>query len=360
MNKSQVINPHAMFFEKVFSRTDVASDLIQHYLPPKTVEKLDLSTIQPLNKSFISKALKVIESDLLFSVLTKTGDPIFIYLLLEHKSFVDRWVMLQLLTYIVKICEDQHAHNKQKRVEIRQKNMEQGKPENEGIETEYLNPVIPVVIYHGKAQWNVKNDISELFNKGWTYRKYLPNYKFELINTAEYADNDFKGSVILRVSLMAMKHFFMDDFETKVPELLNLLVDLIEQQDSEIGFLEVLLCYLSTNRNYDSNWLRTTLKRTFKNKGEKIMNTIADMWIEKGEKRGEKRGEKIGEKIGIKKIVARQLSKKFNMRLNRITPRLNPLPADAIMELGERLLSMNTFEEAYQWINKRKKQIKMR
>ena len=85
------------------------------------------------------------------------------------------------------------------------------------------------------------------------------------------------------------------------------------------------------------------------------MNTIADMWIEKGEKRGEK----IGEKIGIKKIVARQLSKKFNMRLNRITPRLNPLPADAIMELGERLLSMNTFEEAYQWINKRKKQIKM-
>jgi len=351
MSKSQVTNPHAMFFEKVFSRTDVVSDLIRYYLPPKTVEKLNLSTIQPVNKSFVSNALKVIESDLLFNVMTKTGDPILIYLLLEHKSFVDRWVMLQLLAYIVKICEDQHEQNKQKRAETRKQNLEQNKPENEGVETEYLNPVIPVVLYHGKSHWNVKNDFFALFNKGRTYSKYLPNYKYELINTADFTDDDFKGGVILRVSLMAMKHFFMDDFDTKVPELLNLLADLIKQKDSEIGFLEVLLRYLSTNRNYDSNWLKTTFKKTFKDKGEKIMNTIADLWIE--------RGEKIGEKIGIKKVVARQMSKKFNMGLNRITPRLNPLPSDAIMELGEHLLSMNTFEEAYQWINERKKMIKM-
>jgi len=206
-------------------------------------------------------------------------------------------------------------------------------------------------LYHGKSRWNVKNDFFELFNKGWAYRKYLPNYTFELINTADYNDDEFRGGVIIRVALMAMKHFFMDDFEAKVPELLNLLADLVEQKDSDIGFLETLLRYLSTNRNYDEKWLKATFKRTFKEKGDKIMNTIADIWIEKGEKRGEKNG--------IKKVVARQMSKKFNMQLNRITPRLNPLPANEIMELAERLLSMNTFEEAYQWINERKKQIRM-
>ncbi|ETR66289.1 MAG: transposase YhgA family protein [Candidatus Magnetoglobus multicellularis str. Araruama] len=242
---SQIINPHAMFFEKVFSRKDVAVDLVQNYLPKEIINDLDLPTLQLENKSFISNELKSSQSDLLFKVLTKDCNAVFIYFLLEHKSFVDRWVMLQLLEYIIQICDEQRAINKQKRKEIRAKNIKNEKPENEGIDTEYLYPIIPVVFYHGKAEWNLKKDFSELFHKGYIYKKYLPDYTFELINTANYSDDQFKGNVILRVSLMALKHFFMNDFETKVPDLLCLLADLIDQIDSEIGFLEVLLRYLS-------------------------------------------------------------------------------------------------------------------
>jgi len=296
---------------------------------------------------------------LLFRILTKDGVAIFIYFLLEHKSFVDRWLMMQLLTYILKICDEQRAANKQKRKELRSQNKIQGKPENEGIETEYLYPIIPVVFYHGKDKWNLKKDFSELFLSGELYKKYLPDFTYELINTADYKDNQFKGNVILHVSLMAMKHFFMDDFEEKVPELLNLLADLIENIDSEIDFLEVLLRYLSTNKKYDKKWLQSTLKRTFKNKGEKIMNSIADLWIEDGKKIGEKIGEKKGEKKAAKKLIAKLMSKKFNININRIMPRLNPLRTDDIMDLGEQILSMKTFDDAYNWINNRKKMIQM-
>ncbi|ETR70843.1 MAG: hypothetical protein OMM_02935 [Candidatus Magnetoglobus multicellularis str. Araruama] len=179
----------------------------------------------------------------------------------------------------------------------------------------------------------------------------MPDYTFELINTANYSDDQFKGNVILRVSLMALKHFFMNDFETKVPDLLCLLADLIDQIDSEIGFLEVLLRYLSANKKYSKKWLQRNLEYAFKDKGGNVMTSIADIWIEEGIEKGER--------LAAKKLIAKQMAKKFNINLKRIMPCLNPLRTNDIMELGEYLLAMNTFDDANRWINARKKQIKM-
>ena len=50
MNK--IINPHAMFFEKVFSRKDIAVDFLQNYLPENIVQRLDFSSIEPVKKIF--------------------------------------------------------------------------------------------------------------------------------------------------------------------------------------------------------------------------------------------------------------------------------------------------------------------
>ncbi|ETR69828.1 MAG: hypothetical protein OMM_09264, partial [Candidatus Magnetoglobus multicellularis str. Araruama] len=65
--------------------------------------------------------LKSSQADLLFSVRTINEQILFIYILLEHKSFIDRWVILQLLGYIVKICERQRDINKLNRQEIKNK-----------------------------------------------------------------------------------------------------------------------------------------------------------------------------------------------------------------------------------------------
>ena len=53
------------------------------------------------------------------------------------------------------------------------------------------------------------------------------------------------------------------------------------------------------------------------------------------------------------------MAKKFNIQLRRIMPRLEPLRINDMMELGENLLTMNSFEDAHQWINNRKRIIKM-
>ena len=74
-------------------------------------------------------------------------------------------------------------------------------------------------------------------------------------------------------------------------------------------------------------------------------------------KEGLEAGKKEGEKIAAIRIIGRQMSKKFDVSMNRIAPRLNALPIKDIMDLGEDLLSMETFKDAYTWINHRKKKI---
>ena len=78
-----------------------------------------------------------------------------------------------------------------------------------------------------------------------------------------------------------------------------------------------------------------------------------------GKEEGIKEGIKEGKEEGAKRLIAPQMAQKFGIKVQRVTPRLRSLRTKDIMELGENLLTMNSFEDAYQWINVRKKQIKM-
>jgi len=326
MSQTEIINPHAMFFEKVFSREDVAQDFLQNYLSETIVNRLDLSTLHLENESFISNELKSSQADLLFSVRTINEQILFIYILLEHKSFIDRWVMLQLLGYIVKICERQRDINKLNRQEIKKQNQVDGKPENTGIETEYLKPVLPVIIYHGKAEWGEKKKLSSVFHDSESYQKYIPDFTYELINTAELNSDLFKGNVIVHVALMVMKHYFMDDFKEKVPELLNLLSELFEQIDTDTGFLEVFLRYISSHKKCEKEWLKKQVVHVFKEKGEQVMN----YWIEEGIE------------IGILKEARRMLLEALKTKFNNVSNAIENI----IQDIKDRNTLSNLLREA--------------
>ena len=330
MKQPEIINPHAMFFEKVFSRKDVAQDFLQNYLLETVVKRLDLSTIHLEKESFISNELKSSQTDLLFRIKTIDKKNLFIYILLEHKSYIDRWLMMQLLGYIVKICERQREINKMKRQELRKQNQLDGESENTGIETEYLEPVIPIIIYHGKAEWGEKKTLSSLFYESEVYQKYIPEFTYELINAADLNIDLFKGNVIVHVALMAMKHYFMDDFEEKIPELLTLLADLFEQIDTDIGFLEVFLRYISSNKKCEKEWLKKQVVHVFKEKGEEIMN----YWIEEGKE--------IGKEVGILEEGRRMLMEALTIKFNNVSKAIENI----IQDIKDRNVLSNLLREA--------------
>ena len=68
-------------------------------------------------------------------------------------------------------------------------------------------------------------------------------------------------------------------------------------------------------------------------------------------------GKKKGEKKATRRIISRIIANRFNISLQHILPRMKSLRTKDMIELGDKIFTMHSFEDAFQWIDKRKKKI---
>ena len=182
----QIQNPHDKIFKETFSNVDVAKDFITHFLPPSVRETIDVASIQPQKDSFISYDLQEYFSDLLFQ--TKIHQkPAYVYFLFEHKSYHDYYTALQLLRYMVEIWE------------IKRDNKEENK----------LPIIMPIVLYHGDADWYAGTSFHHLLEGYKDFpsdlQKYVPDYEFFLYDVSGYKDENVQLNVFLRIILMVFR-----------------------------------------------------------------------------------------------------------------------------------------------------------
>ncbi len=133
-------NPHDALFQYVFSNPEHAAPALRTMLPPALVERVDFSTLVLSPGHFVGPELDGHRSDLLFSA--KIGDrDALIYVLFEHQSYVDAWLLLRLLEYMVRIWRsylDEHPRVKR------------------------LPVIVPVVLHHSKTGWRAARRFEEL------------------------------------------------------------------------------------------------------------------------------------------------------------------------------------------------------
>ena len=72
---------------------------------------------------------------------------------------------------------------------------------------------------------------------------------------------------------------------------------------------------------------------------------------------GKKEGKKEGKEEATRQIITRIVANKFNINSQRIAPRLRVLRTRDMIELADQIFSMNSFEDAFHWIDERKKSI---
>ena len=93
------VNPHDRLFKDVWSHREAAQDFFRNYLPGELQEAIDLSTLQICKDSFVQNDLREFFSDLLYKVSISSHEG-YIYLLFEHKSYSERLILVQLLSYM--------------------------------------------------------------------------------------------------------------------------------------------------------------------------------------------------------------------------------------------------------------------
>ena len=263
-------NPHDAFFRSSLARLDLARDFLEHYLPTEVVAGLDFDGLETLRDSFVDEELADHFSDLLFRVPTQDergrgGAPIQIAVLLEHKSYPEPQVALQLLRYMVRIWERAVAD---------------GEP---------LLPTLSVVFYHGRAAWKVEEDLHGLVPPPAWMTPFVPQFRYHLCDLSQFDDDNLQGEAALRAMLLTLKYIARDELRERVREI-ALLLESIAARPGGLDFCRTLLRYLMVGTNKVTERELQLAVTTAWEEGGKLMGTIAETWIERGVQQGTQQG----------------------------------------------------------------------
>ena len=151
----------------------MVEDLLKGFVLEEWVQKLDFSTLKRVNSSYVSDDLRDRTDDIVWKV--RWGDDwLYVYILLEFQSTVDRWMAVRIMTYIGLLYQDL----------IKDKQFTAGK---------MLPPVLPIVLYNGDSEWKAATNIDDLIHSiPGGLAKYQPNLRYLLLSEREYADRDLK------------------------------------------------------------------------------------------------------------------------------------------------------------------------
>ena len=183
MNK-KLHKVHDAFVKNLLSHTESASEFIKNALPPDVCRHFDLDNITYLPDTYVPKELNEYISDIVLKipVLGSNGD-VTVSILVEHKSSVDHFTSLQLLTYIT------NGYNLQRK------------------QHEKLSVIVPVIYYHGKRKWKFRH-LDQLFvDIPKIFRKYIPAFNVEMFRVQDYSVEAIYNiaEARLRAALMIQK-----------------------------------------------------------------------------------------------------------------------------------------------------------
>ncbi|MFZ1397957.1 MAG: Rpn family recombination-promoting nuclease/putative transposase [Candidatus Promineifilaceae bacterium] len=295
-----VQNPHDRFFRESFGRLEIARNYLEEYLPADLRRLLDLREMSLQDGSFIDETMKAHQTDILYQVKLQSGDPVFVYFLFEHKSYPDAQVAFQLLRYLVRLWERQEKD---------------GQP---------LAPIIPLVIYHGEAVWQVPTEFASILTAEAELRPYLPNFHYLLGDFSHLSDEVIRGQIWLQVSLSVLRAMFNPRLRAELDELIELVFQLSNKRTG-LEYIRTILYYLSgaTERVSRQDLQQALLQQGAE--GKQLMNTIAQEYIQQGIQQGKQEGIQEGMEAALRQTIVELLhlrlgipEAKFHNRLAQI------------------------------------------
>ncbi len=255
-------NPHDKLFKAVFSEPDVVASLIEDLFPPELAQNLDTSTLVLANGSFVDEELTEHFADLVFDCQTTDQTPFQLALLLEHKSYTDPNIHLQLLRYLTNRWQEDIAHERP------------------------WTPILPVVIYHGAAGWKQNSVTSRLAGMTNALQRFVPEFDYLLVDLSELPDERiarFRNNFLRITAFLFKWRSTQSQYETLLKQRLAPLLAMADaRQESR---LEPLLIYVAETGNLSNADLILILRTVSRRIQSKVMTT-AERWRMEGRMEG--------------------------------------------------------------------------
>jgi predicted transposase YdaD len=289
---------HDLFARYTFGHPERAAAELRAALPAHVVSEVDWSSLRREPVSVVDPELRETESDLLFTARLRSGQPLLLYLLLEHQSSVDRWMALRMLRYVVR-------------------QLERWRQENPG--SQVLPLIVPLVMYHGPdGAWTAPRRVEDLFDlpegeeKRERWRALVPRFEYLLDDlTAEREEvlSARPGPPLARLAWLVLRYGRTGELARKLPDWVALFAQV--QAGPEGGeHLVVVIRYLSwTEGTAVQAAARQVLHSLVdEQRAEELMGTWAEEMIERGVQKGLEKGLAKGLTQGRAEYILRILT----------------------------------------------------
>jgi len=255
--------PHDKFFRAVFTQKDNARDLLLSTLPQEILGLLDLRSIKVEDTIVIDSKLAERQSDLLIRTNLR-GSPVLIYILVEHKSYPDRWTLFQLLKYMVRIWERERSHHGKRKT---------------------LPPIIPVIFYHGTRRWRLPLNFSSYFVPEDLLEQYIPKFHPVMVDLQQMEDQSLQGSVMVQMALKTLK-YSLGNLRPYLVEILG-SVSKLPMDEKHRAFLSKVLEYIIEGcKDVDEQDVEQAFLSIGSGEAREAYMTLAEQLIERGKREG--------------------------------------------------------------------------
>jgi predicted transposase/invertase (TIGR01784 family) len=267
---------HDHFFKYTFANVAVVREHLEVFLPKEVSDNIDFESLERDGTSYVSEALAAHYSDVVWNVnYGRMG--IKIAVLFEHKTTPDKYIMLQLLRYMLEIWDVDRAENTD------------------------LTLIIPVVVYQGENTWKHYR-FEDLFSGiDGVLLRYLPCFTYERTDANERTEAILEARRAYKALLVfqAMRHVTTQNLGVDaLIGLLDVVINNANFGNSDDVLTKAILSYIFNYSDVKPMEIIEKVRLLSSPKQENYMSTLNQFYTE-GELRGELRGISLGKAEGL-------------------------------------------------------------
>ena len=259
---------HDKLVQKFLEDKGVAIDLFKNHLPVKTLENLDLATLQASSETAVSDKWKKYHNDIVFHCKTKSNEEAYIYLLVEHQSTPDPFMPVRILRYKLNVLAKYLDAKKQPKK---------------------LPNVVSLVIYHGEKKYPYAKDVFSCFEDRELAFKDIVE-AMNLVDLTDAPDGFFEyyggADAVLKILL---RYGNERDFVDKVANLMEVNPAVfINLSDKQVEVFYEYTMFVGKGNQKSEKKMKESIQSTYGEERAEKFFSLADYYKQEGEEKGKK------------------------------------------------------------------------
>ena len=310
-------------YHRLFSHPLMVEGLVREFVPEAMAAGIDFGRMEMVPAKFHARRGKRRDGDVIWRLPTRDGTDIYLYILLEFQSKIDRWMPVRMQVYVGLLWQQIIREHKLKSQDC-------------------LPPVLPIVLYNGDQPWNAPTDTTHLIAlpKESSLWHWQPKVRYYLLDESAFPKGELARLESLAALLFRLEH--------------------CREPAELVGLIDEVVAWFRRHPDYDTlQYLFTEVVQQaavgLKDQGAVVaipedmleVRTMLATRMQDWTRKIKADSLAEGETKGKAETLRRQLRRKFNTIPSSVEARIQPANGDQLDEWLDRFVDAKSLTDIF-------------